>query len=357
MSLNRKHNAICPIHIKSCVLHAKSHVSLPSYYGSTCQRMTPVVPDGLTLAAQEHYLQSYALPIQPRKRPEPNGVNSVQSTAMMLMMMMISSTINHLSIITTQLMKVMTPFLIFPTTIMTSMTTCHQISFAKKRNKLIPHLKRQGDSTSEREDGSDEETNSASERDIGFDEETDSTSESADGSGIGTSGSIGSVNTNPGPAIPPNDETAFSSTPQFSKDQANLVKLEVVSLVLEIGAPLHSFHKIAQGAGRANSCGHIFKPNDCPHYKTYLKDLIRRLKLESLSHTMEDVLVPWDGRVKLPVFDFWAMFQSLIDDPRLCKELLINWNNPSSIPPYNKDYLDEIHSAEWYHDTYKLYNI
>jgi hypothetical protein len=183
-------------------------------------------------------------------------------------------------------------------------------------------------------------TNSASEWDIGFNEETDSTSERADGSGIGASGSIGSVNTNPGPAIPPNDETAFSHTPQFPKDQANLVKLKLVNLVLEIGAPLHSFHKIAQWAARANSCGHIFKPNVCPHYKTYLKDLTKRLELESLSHRMEDVLVPWGGMVKFPVFEFRAMFQSLIDDPRLCKELLINWNNPSSIPPYDKDYLD-----------------
>jgi hypothetical protein len=65
---------------------------------------------------------------------------------------------------------------------------------------------RQGDSASEREGGSDEETNSASERDIGFDEETDSASESADGSGgIGASESDGSIDTNPGPAIPPND--------------------------------------------------------------------------------------------------------------------------------------------------------
>jgi hypothetical protein len=72
---------------------------------------------------------------------------------------------------------------------------------------------------------------------------------------------------------------------------------------------------------------------------------------------MEDVLVPWGDRVKFPVFEFRAMFQSLIDDPRLHKELLINWNNPSSINPYDKDYLDEIHSAEWYHDTYKLYSI
>jgi hypothetical protein len=214
--------------------------------------------------------------------------------------------------------------------------------------------RQQGNSKSEREGGSDEGTDSASERDVGFDEETDSASESVDGSGIGASGS---VDTNPGPVIPPNDETAFSSTLQFPKDQANLVKLELVNLVLEIGAPLHLFHKIAQWAARANSCGHIFKLDDCPHYKTYLKDLTKRLKLESLSHTMEDVLVPWGGRVKFPVFEFWAMFQSLIDDPRLRKELLINWNNPSSIPPYDKDYLDEIHSAEWYHDSYKLYNI
>jgi hypothetical protein len=39
---------------------------------------------------------------------------------------------------------------------------------------------------------------------------------------------------------------------------------------------------------------------------------------------MEDVLVPWGGRVKFPIFEFQAMFQSLIDDPRLCKELLAN---------------------------------
>jgi hypothetical protein len=100
--------------------------------------MTPVIPRGLTLATQEHYLQSYALPIPPRKMPETNGVNSVPSKVMM-MMTTISSTINRLSIIATLLMTVMTPFLIFPT--MTSMTTCHQISFFKKMNKLILHLR------------------------------------------------------------------------------------------------------------------------------------------------------------------------------------------------------------------------
>jgi hypothetical protein len=102
--------------------------------------MTPVIPRGLTPATQENYLQFYALPIQPRKMPEPNGVNSVPLKVMMMMMMTaISSTINHLSIIATLLMTVMTHLLIFPT--MTIMTTCHQISFSKKMNKPILHLK------------------------------------------------------------------------------------------------------------------------------------------------------------------------------------------------------------------------
>jgi hypothetical protein len=111
---------------------------------------------------------------------------------------------------------------------------------------------REGNSTSEREGRSDEETNSASERDSEFDEETDSASESAVGSDVGASGSD---DMNPGPVIPPNDETVFCSTLQFLNNQANLVKLELLNLVLEIGAPLHLFHKIAQWAARANSCG------------------------------------------------------------------------------------------------------
>jgi hypothetical protein len=87
----------------------------------------------------------------------------------------------------------------------------------------------------------DEEMDSASEREGGSDEETNSMSEREGGSYVCASGSD---DANPGPVIPPNDDTAFSSTPQF----------ELVNLVLEIGAPLDSFHKIAQGAARANSC-------------------------------------------------------------------------------------------------------
>jgi hypothetical protein len=56
---------------------------------------------------------------------------------MMMTMMMISSTTNHLSTISTLLMKVMTPFPIVPTTIITSVITCHQISFAKMKKLIL----------------------------------------------------------------------------------------------------------------------------------------------------------------------------------------------------------------------------
>jgi hypothetical protein len=79
--------------------------------------------------------------------------------------------------------------------------------------------KREGNSESERKGGSDKETDSESERDNGFDKETISASESADGSDIGASESD---DTNPGPVMPPNDETAFCFILQFPKDQANM---------------------------------------------------------------------------------------------------------------------------------------
>jgi hypothetical protein len=83
---------------------------------------------------------------QKTARAGPNGVNSVPLKVMMMMRTMISSMTNHPSTISTLLMKVMTPFLIVPTMIITSVTTCHQIFFAKMK-KWIPHLKGKVDLT------------------------------------------------------------------------------------------------------------------------------------------------------------------------------------------------------------------
>ena len=167
-------------------------------------------------------------------------------------MMMISSMTNHLSTISTLLMKVMTPFLIVPTMIITSMTTCHQNSFAKMKKPILSLTVK-----------------------------------------IPLEPTLVPVDLTLVPVdlmMPIQALSFFQMTKQhsalphsFPRTKPILSKLELVNLVLEIGAPLHSFHKIAQWATRATSRGHIFKPDECPHYKTYLQDLTNRLKLESHS--------------------------------------------------------------------------
>ncbi len=149
MSLNGKYRDICCIHTKSCFLHAKSHVSLRSYYGSTCQRMTPVIPCVLTPATREiTYSPTLSDSLKPTKKTaraqwsEFSAIKSDDDDDDDDNFLYNQSSIYHLN-----------PFdesddslLIVPTTIFTSVTTCHQISFAKMK-KQIPHLKGKVDLT------------------------------------------------------------------------------------------------------------------------------------------------------------------------------------------------------------------
>jgi hypothetical protein len=57
------------------------------------------------------------------------------------------------------------------------------------------------------------------------------------------------------------------------------------------------------------------------------------------------------GTVSFPVFQFESMFLSLIDDPRIKDHLLINWEDPSSLPTFDSGFLDEIHSGMWHERT------
>jgi hypothetical protein len=46
------------------------------------------------------------------------------------------------------------------------------------------------------------------------------------------------------------------------------------------------------------------------------------------------------------------MFLSILDDRRIRDNLLIVWADPSARPPYDPEYYDEIHSANWYARTH-----
>jgi hypothetical protein len=69
---------------------------------------------------------------------------------------------------------------------------------------------------------------------------------------------------------------------------------------------------------------------------------------------MESMVAPWAGCISFPIFEFEAMFHSLIDDPQIRDHLLIDWDKPSAIPDFAKGWLNEVHSARWYRRTHCL---
>jgi hypothetical protein len=79
--------------------------------------------------------------------------------------------------------------------------------------------------------------------------------------------------------------------------------------------------------------------------------LKKRLNIEDYVHKTSTVEATGGGTVSFPVFDFRSMFVSLIDDPRMKDHLLVNWEEPSSPPPFDGGSLDEIHSGMWHQRT------
>jgi hypothetical protein len=69
---------------------------------------------------------------------------------------------------------------------------------------------------------------------------------------------------------------------------------------------------------------------------------------------METIIAPWGGPCTFPVFNFPSMFHSLLDDPRCCNNLLIDWEHPSCVPHHKIGLLDDVHSAKWYTDTHHM---
>jgi hypothetical protein len=146
--------------------------------------------------------------------------------------------------------------------------------------------------------------------------------------------------------------TEFTESTEFPKGVSDLVQLKLCNLLHSIDAPLGAFPLIKQWAAEAQMMGHNFQEDADKKYVTYVNSLSKRLGLDYLKHKMVNVNVPWGGFVSIPVFDFEPMFLSILDDRRIRDNLLIVWADPSARPPYDPEYYDEIHSANWYARTH-----
>lgn len=142
----------------------------------------------------------------------------------------------------------------------------------------------------------------------------------------------------------------FYEEESFPSGVDDVVHVELADLCRRIRAPLYAYNEILRWAQNAKGQGYSF-PVDAPQYSTFISTLKKRLNIEDYVHKTSTVEAAGGGTVSFPVFDFRSMFVSLIDDPRMKDHLLVNWEEPSSPPPFDGGRLDEIHSGMWHQRT------
>jgi hypothetical protein len=113
---------------------------------------------------------------------------------------------------------------------------------------------------------------------------------------------------------------------------------------------LYAYNSILKWGQEAYAKGYTF-PVTALKYNAFMSDLAKRLELDHLSYTVTTIEKAGGGTLSFPTFNFEAMFVSLLDDTRIQQHLLINWDDPSKPPPFNKKELDEIHSGSWHRKT------
>jgi hypothetical protein len=142
----------------------------------------------------------------------------------------------------------------------------------------------------------------------------------------------------------------FYEEANFPTGVDDVVHVSLADLCHRIKAPLYAYNKILRWAQDANAQGYSF-PINAPQYSTFISNLKKRLLVKDYVHHTITVKAAGGGMVSFPIFDFQSMFLSLIDDPRIKGNLLINWDDPSAPPPFDSGFRDEIHSGMWHEQT------
>ena len=140
---------------------------------------------------------------------------------------------------------------------------------------------------------------------------------------------------------------------EFPATVDDQVHVFLADLCRRIQAPLYAYDEILQWAQEAKLSGYTF-PTTAPTYKTLLSSLKKRLGLDHLQHGTAAIQKCGGGTLEFPVFEFESMFCDLIDDVRVSKHLLINFDDPTKTPEYNNQFLDEVHSGSWHRRTSDL---
>jgi hypothetical protein len=142
----------------------------------------------------------------------------------------------------------------------------------------------------------------------------------------------------------------FVSELKFPANIDDEVHVELVEMCCQIGAPLCAYNRILKWGQEAHAKEYTFSVTALI-YNAFMSDLAKWLELDHLSYTVAMIEKAGSRMLSFPTFNFEAMFVSLLDDTRIQQHLLINQDDPSKPPPFNKKELNGIHSGLWHWKT------
>ena len=151
-----------------------------------------------------------------------------------------------------------------------------------------------------------------------------------------------------------NDDDSFDGTSDNQEhpvylSHETIMSTELLFMLQEAGAPLSLFDKIIAWVENAISRGVTFSGKNLQR-KTIIKNLERTFKTENCKPSTIPYMLEGGGKEDVVVFDFKAMFESLINDPRInnAHNLVISETDPTKYKPEYEvgDTLEEMHQGE-----------
>jgi len=134
-------------------------------------------------------------------------------------------------------------------------------------------------------------------------------------------------------------------TPEFQ------FQFELLNLLEKFEAPLYAHAELSNLIQLAALSGcDLTQPSSSR--KSMINQASSRLGLDGLKPTQKNVDLAGGGSAQVSVFDFRNQVVDLLTDPRLVDDLLINWENPSEPPPFDKTKISKVLMGDWYSRTH-----
>ena len=130
----------------------------------------------------------------------------------------------------------------------------------------------------------------------------------------------------------------------------NRAQVLLLQMLTKSSAPIGLYDKIMDWASDANAMGYTF-PTIPQQRTTVLNHFCSQYQMHNMYPKHTNFPMEGGGVSTLTHFNFRAMLLSLLSDPRIYNNLIINWDNPNKSVHYNSSEVSDVHTGQWFKNT------